>query len=315
MVPEITEFALQEVLDSLMEEFSAMASTTQAEFKCIKTKLWVRSDKVLLRRILQNLISNAFRYAGGGRILLGCRRHGDTVAIQVVDDGPGIPDDKQAVIFEQFTRLQHSGHEGVNGLGLGLNIAQGLAELMQHRLTLSSKVNQGSIFSLSLAAVKPQQLDEQATQPDILTLNGVRVLCVDDDPNVLAGMEELLKGWKCQVHTASSAQQAKACVNQFASKIDIVLMDYQLDNNLNGLDLMGELQALSSRPIPAILITATIDEEVVQRTKALGYGYLRKIIKPIALRAVMSATLANSLHNNYSAQANPHYSLVDPLSD
>ena len=315
VVPEITEFALQEVLDSLVEEFSAMANTTEAEFKCIKTKLWVRSDKVLLRRILQNLISNAFRYAGGGRILLGCRRHGDTIAIQVVDDGPGIPDDKQAVIFEQFTRLQHSGHEGVNGLGLGLNIAQGLAELMQHRLTLSSKVNQGSIFSLSLNAVTPKLVEEHSSQPDILTLNGVHVLCVDDDPNVLAGMEELLKGWKCQVYTASSAQQAKACVGQFASKIDIVLMDYQLENNQNGLDLMAELQAMSSRPIPAILITATIDEEVVQRTKELGYGYLRKIIKPIALRAVMSATLANSLHNNYSAQPSPHFNLVDPLTD
>ncbi|PKG58473.1 PAS-domain containing protein [Shewanella sp. GutDb-MelDb] len=308
IVPEITEFALQEVIDSLVDEFGAIAATEDVKFKHINTQIWVSSDKVLLRRILQNLISNAFRYAGKGKILLGYRRIGDCISIQVVDDGPGIPAEKQAVIFEQFTRLQHSGHEGVNGLGLGLNIAQGLASLLSHQLALSSTVNRGSIFSLQLKTVLAKAESIVKAPADILTLNGVHVLCVDNDPNVLAGMVELLQGWKCHVYQAASALQAKAQFSKHAHKIDIVLMDYQLEDNQNGLDLMVELQHQSGLPIAAILITATIDEAVVNRAKEQGYGYLRKIIKPIALRAVMSATLATSLRTNYAASATTHYS-------
>lgn len=307
IVPEITDFALQEVLDSLKEEFSAMAAASKVKFKLINTSVWVCSDKVLLRRILQNLVSNAFRYAGNGKIVLGCRRQSAGVLVQVVDDGPGIPTDKQAMIFEQFTRLQHSGHDGVNGLGLGLNIAQGLAGLLQHQLTLSSEVGSGSIFSLAVQTVCAQPNTTMATQADILTLNGVHVLVVDNDPNVLKGMTELLAGWRCQVYGASTPEQAKALFKQYVANIDIVLMDYQLDDNQNGLDLMSQLQALSPHPVPAVLITATIDESVVLQAKSLGYGYLRKIIKPIALRAVMSATLASSLHNNYSAPTSTNY--------
>ena len=312
IIPEITEFALQEVIDSLVDEFGAIAATSSVKFKFINTQLWVKSDKVLLRRILQNLISNAFRYAGKGKILLGYRRHGDNISIQVVDDGPGIPKEKQKVIFEQFTRLQHSGHDGVNGLGLGLNISQGLASLLNHQLTLSSKEEKGSIFSLRLTTVQPQQLAPKAPV-DILTLNGVHVSCVDNDPNVLAGMVQLLNSWNCHVYQASSAQQAKKEFAKHAHKIDIVLMDYQLEDDQNGLNLMLELQQQTDLALPAILITATIDETVVNRAKELGYGYLRKIIKPIALRAVMSATLAKNLHSNYSASKTSNYTVEEEL--
>ncbi len=301
IVPEITAFALQEVLDSLVEEFGAIAASSGIKFSSIKTSLWVSSDKVLLRRILQNLVSNAFRYAAEGKILLGCRHQHEAVLIQVVDDGPGIPHDKQAMIFEQFTRLQHSGHQGVNGLGLGLNIAQGLASLMQQQLTLSSEVNKGSIFSLRVETVCQQEAAVTAPPIDILSLNGVHVLCIDNDPNVLAGMVELLSSWKCHVYPADSVRQAKVQFGKFASKIDIMLVDYQLEDNQDGLALIADIQAQSNLPIPAILITATIDENVVLRTKALGYGYLRKIIKPIALRAIMSATLARSLRKSYTS--------------
>ncbi len=313
IIPEITEFALQEVIDSLVDEFGAIAATSSVKFKFINTQLWVRSDKVLLRRILQNLISNAFRYAGKGKILLGYRRHAGGISIQVVDDGPGIPKEKQKVIFEQFTRLQHSGHDGVNGLGLGLNISQGLASLLNHQLTLSSKEEHGSIFSLRLATVQPQQQLAPKAPVDILTLNGVHVLCVDNDPNVLAGMVQLLKSWNCYVYQASSAQQAKAKFAKHGHKIDIVLMDYQLEDDQNGLNLMLELQQQTDLALPAILITATIDETVVNRAKELGYGYLRKIIKPIALRAVMSATLAKNLHSNYAASKTSNYTVEEDL--
>ena len=139
------------------------------------------------------------------------------------------------------------------------------------------------------------------------------MLCVDNDPNVLAGMVQLLNSWNCHVYQASSAQQAKKEFAKHAHKIDIVLMDYQLEDDQNGLNLMLELQQQTDLALPAILITATIDETVVNRAKELGYGYLRKIIKPIALRAVMSATLAKNLHSNYSASKASNYTVEEEL--
>ncbi len=299
VVPKVEAFALQELLDSLKAEFSALATSHNVELRSVKSRMWIKSDRKLLRRILQNLLSNAFRYANGGKVVLGCRR-GEQLEIQVVDNGPGIPEDKHQAVFEQFTRLDTHSHLGANGLGLGLNIAKGLSTLLGHTLELSSKAGHGCLFSIAVDVTKPVSLTQAKTQTsDSVTLQGVKVLCVDNEPSVLAGMEELLTGWKCQVLTARTIDEAKAVFEQQSGAIDIMLVDYQLDHGETGIELMTELQSLSSFPIPGILITATTDQDVVKQAKELGYGHLRKLIKPIALRALMSAMLVKGLQMNY----------------
>ncbi len=296
--PKIAPFPLQSLFDSLTEEFSALAPAHKLRLRCVATDLWVLSDRQLLRRILQNLLSNALRYAAGGSVLLGCRR-GQGVTIEVIDNGPGIPRAKQEMVFEQFTRLDDTGSAPA-GLGLGLNIARGLAQLLGHPFTLESDLGRGCHFRLAVpqAAANPKV---ERVQPDPLTLRGIRVLVVDNDPEVLAGMTALLQQWQCEVMAAKDLAGARRW--QARRDIDIMLVDYQLDRGAEGLTLMRTLQAHAQRPLPGILISATTDERVVNSARAEGFGFLRKLIKPAALRAMMSAQLVKQWKANYVSQS------------
>jgi len=296
----LEQFPLQDVLSSLYKEFSPLAGQYGVEFHYQKTQLWIESDAKLLRRILQNLLSNAFRYASPGKVLLGCRRKGSQVLIQVVDNGPGIPIAQQKTVFEQFIQLDTPNPVGIKGLGLGLNIAQSLAFLLGDSIRLDSLPSKGCIFTMAATITKQRTMPPISQATPTVTLQDINVLVVDNEPTVLAGMVKLLSAWKCNVYSAATPQQATEIFQQYEDQIDIVLADYQLDNGENGLDFLQQLQKLRSYPVPGILITATTDAEIKTRAHSCGYGYLRKLIKPMALRALMSAMLAKALQNNYS---------------
>jgi DNA-binding response OmpR family regulator len=129
------------------------------------------------------------------------------------------------------------------------------------------------------------------------------VLCIDNDPDVLKGMKKLLSAWRCNVFCAKNTREATAIFKRYQSSIDIVLVDYQLDNNEDGIRLFKQLQKIKNYPLPAILITATTDSDVLEKSQAAGMSYLRKLIKPIALRALMSSLLTKALQQNYSNDA------------
>ncbi|MBY6186458.1 hybrid sensor histidine kinase/response regulator [Marinobacter hydrocarbonoclasticus] len=295
IVPKPEPFALQTLLDDLAQEFAALAPASGVRFRSVACNVWVNTDRALLRRILQNLLSNALRHAPNARLLLGCRR-GATLSLEVIDNGPGIPKAQQAMVFEAFTRLDES---GPMGLGLGLNIARGLADLLGLPFHLHSEAGRGCRFSLKLKPVPPLPA---LTRPkaDPVSLQGIRVLCVDNDPEVLAGMSELLGSWQCEVMTASDKAGAERWFR--VREIDIMLVDYQLDRGEDGLSLMQALQRQCGRPLPGLLISATTDEAVVAEAKALGFGFLRKLIKPAGLRAMMSALLMREWKQNYVAE-------------
>ncbi|ADN77229.1 multi-sensor hybrid histidine kinase [Ferrimonas balearica DSM 9799] len=296
IVPKPEPFALQTLLDDLAQEFTALAPGSGVRFRCVNSGVWVHSDRALLRRILQNLLANALRHAPGSTVLLGCRR-GAQLHIEVIDNGPGIPREKQAEVFEAFTRLNDNGQVG---LGLGLNIARGLAQLLGHPLQLQSESGQGCRFRLSLPRVNAP-VQSAPVQADPITLQGVRVLCVDNDPEVLAGMAALLSRWQCEVMTASDPEEAEQCCRRHP--VDIMLVDYQLDRGADGLSLMAALQQVVGHALPGILISATTDEQVVTEAREQGYGFLRKLVKPAALRAMMSALLMREWKQNYVAES------------
>jgi Na+/proline symporter/CheY-like chemotaxis protein len=297
--PQIEDFAVVDLLGTIKDEFSLLAKDYQVDFQAQPSSYWIKSDAKLLRRILQNLLGNAFRYASPGRVLIGCRRRGDNVEIQVLDNGPGIAKEKHQQIFEQFTQLDASA-KGAKGLGLGLNIAQSLSAILGHTLGIESEPGKGSKFFLQVPLAKRQQTVASAPPAKLSTLAGVNVLCIDNEPEVLAGMVELLSAWQCNLYTASSYDEAKQVFAKHQFEIDIMLVDYQLGNNQDGISLMSELQSQMSYPLPGILITATTDEDVARKAQALGFGYLRKLVKPAALRAMISAMLAKQLQGNYS---------------
>jgi Na+/proline symporter/signal transduction histidine kinase/CheY-like chemotaxis protein len=295
-----TIFSVNDLFKDLAQEFSASAAEYHVEFRVVSCKAWITSDRNLLRRILQNLIGNAFRYASPGKILLGARIVGKYVNIQVVDSGPGIPLGKQKIVFEQFTQLENSSSHTSRGLGLGLNITQSLAQLLEHPLSLKSKDQQGCKFSLAIPKAQ-RQFKINIEQPIAkIGLKDVTVMCIDNDPDVLNGMTELLSAWQCNVLSANSFEQAKEIFLLHENEVEILLVDYQLNNNQNGLTLIKTLRANSNHYIPAILITATTNSDIEEKTQKANVGFMRKLVKPATLRAMMSAMLAKKLQDNYA---------------
>ncbi|MBA6294256.1 PAS-domain containing protein [Colwellia sp. MB3u-70] len=295
----ISSFSLKSLFDDIAKEFSASAVEHKVEFRVRCNSMWLRSDRSLLRRILQNLIGNAFRYASPGKILLGARAKGDMVNIQVLDNGPGIPEEKQTMVFEQFTQLNNQQSSSAGGLGLGLNITQSLAKLLGHPLALSSQVNMGCKFTVGVERTRAQR-ESVAKKPVVnLGLSHVTVMCIDNDPDVLGGMVELLSVWGCNVLAADSYHQALSIFDEHKNDIEILLVDYQLDGDFNGIALITALRKLSRHYVPAVLITATTDSNLEEKALVADIGFMRKLIKPAALRAMMSSMLTKKMQEKY----------------
>ncbi|QOL25111.1 PAS-domain containing protein [Thalassotalea sp. LPB0316] len=297
--PNFQAFALVDLFEELQKEFSMLAQQYYVAIKIVNTSLWVYSDKFLLRRMVQNLLGNALRYASPGRVLLGVKRQGQHIAIHVIDNGPGIAQEQQQAVFEQFTQL-HDTQESAKGLGLGLNITQGIGEIIKAPIALQSIEGKGANFSILVERATPRVVAN--TSPITSKANnfsGVTVLCVDDDHAVLNGMVELLTAWQCKVIACHTREQAVEAFAKNSDMIDIVLADYQLSPIDNGLSVIAELRDNYPHYLPAILLTAANEDGIEDKADEADVGFMRKVVKPASLRAMMSAMLAKKLSSNY----------------
>ncbi|HDX9008217.1 hybrid sensor histidine kinase/response regulator [Aeromonas dhakensis] len=286
------DFALRDVFDNLKAEFGVLAQAGGIQFSVVESGVAVYSDVRLLRRVLQNFLTNAFRYNPGGRVLLGCRRLGDKVRIEVWDNGPGIPADKQEAIFDEFSRLDHSRTAREQGLGLGLAIARGIALVLGHNLTLRSWPGAGSVFAVTLnLATRPVATTQVAApaQRDS-QLEGIRVLCIDNESDILIAMQSLLGRWGCEVVCAQSQAQAEDLIaGGFLPQL--VLSDYHLDDGKTGLQALHMLRLAHGNDIGGIIISADRKSELQAQIREHGYGYISKPVKPLKLRALMNSIL------------------------
>jgi Na+/proline symporter/signal transduction histidine kinase len=289
MKAEAAPFRIEEILQPLALELGPAARKKGLKLTLVPCSLTLNSDRKLLRRVLQNFVSNAIKYTREGRVLMGCRRHGNMLRIEVHDTGPGIPESKFEVIFQEFQRL-HSDGDGTSGLGLGLSIVERMAKVLETPVHVRSVMGRGSVFAVDVpiaepikpvAAVKPRKV-----QPPALAA-AVRVLVVDNEPAILEGMALLLTGWGNIVHTASGLDEAVAALQKADGKIDMILADYHL-NNEDGISVISALRTRARRPIPALLITADRTPAVADLALAHDVHVLRKPVKPAALRAAMS---------------------------
>ncbi|MBV7314559.1 PAS domain-containing hybrid sensor histidine kinase/response regulator [Shewanella sp. NIFS-20-20] len=286
----VKDVAIADLLDNLGVEFSAMAAEHHIDFTLVKSSLVVKTDVALLRRILQNFLTNAYRYARGDKVLLGCRRRGEFVEIQVIDTGCGIEREHIQDIFREFKRLNQSGSEQVSGLGLGLAIAKRLSLILNIELRVDSVYGQGSLFSVLVPLGSQQQLLQPVvSRQQIPTLVGLKVLCIDNEEAILAGLNSLLSRWQCEVVCAPNVAQAKISLGLKGIAPEIVLADYQLDNGETGLDAMDHIRAVYGCDIPGVLITANTSQQLIDDVQERGYHYLAKMIKPAALRALLSS--------------------------
>jgi signal transduction histidine kinase len=285
--PEISSFPVATLLDQLKVEFEPMAREKNLELRVLGTKLWVRTDRRLLRRLLQNLLANAIKYTGSGRVLLGCRRRGGRIAIQVSDTGPGIPQDKQALIFKEFHRLEETAG-AVRGLGLGLSIVERIGRVLDIPIELRSEPGRGSTFTIALPVTEALARAPRVEQVPHFAgdIAGCRVLCIDNEREVLSGMRALLEGWGCQVQLARSKDDALHVLETSQQKPHVILADYHLDQG-TGLDAVAAIRSASGMSIPVAIISADHSAELQRDIRRRGFMHLRKPVKAAALRSVL----------------------------
>ncbi|MBB50225.1 MAG: hybrid sensor histidine kinase/response regulator [Pseudomonadales bacterium] len=289
IVPELGDFALSELFDPLRIEFSALAVEHGIDLRIHSSRLRVRSDMRLLRRVLQNFLTNAFRYASAARVVLGVRHLPNAVRIEVWDQGPGIPQDKLQLIFEEFQRLDSHRTQAEKGLGLGLAIADGLCRVLGHELSVRSWPGQGSVFSVTVPlATLPRVVRSRVSVPELPPqFEGAPVLCIDNEKNILAGMQSLLGRWQCRVAVARDRQEAQQVLDQ-GFVPELVLVDYHLDDGDTGTQVMLWLRERLGADLPGVVISADGRQDVLSEISLAGLSYLPKPVKPAALRALIS---------------------------
>jgi len=290
--PDVTAFDLRDLLNNIAREFRQMALAEDLALDFVPSSAVVESDSQLLARILRNFLTNAIRYTGSGRILLGCRRQKDHVLLQVWDTGPGIPEDKLTEIFQEFKRIRPGGSQADKGLGLGLAIVDKISRMLGHEVTVSSVEGKGSVFSVRVPLGQLQPDRPGTDNPTVSRLDdglsGARVWVIDNDRSICQGMKTLLEGWDCRVVTAVSMNDLERQLAPESSPVDLILADYHLDNDENGVDVVGEINRRRAVPAPVLMITANYTNELKQHIRELGYLLMNKPVKPLKLRSVLN---------------------------
>lgn len=289
---ELETFALDEVLQPLSDEIAALAKQDNIVFNYVKTKTWVNTDKRLLRRVIQNFVSNAIYYSPltrstQARITLGVRRVSGELQIQVWDNGPGIPKDKQALIFNEFERLESNRDKP--GLGLGLTISDRIAKLLSCAILIHSEPDNGSMFALKIAKAQPNQsiapLDKSSVKNN-KDLSGLSVLLIDNDPLLLQALTKQLESWQCQV-TPLSGRTGWLTVSQQNTHYDFVIADYYLDDGDNGVDLVNDVFQHIGNTLPCIICSADPSERLRQHCSSAHFSFLKKPVKALALKRLI----------------------------
>jgi signal transduction histidine kinase/DNA-binding NarL/FixJ family response regulator len=291
LVPSISAFPVDQVLKRIEMTFMAVAREKNLRLRMLSNGAWVRSDFILLERILLNLVSNAVRYTQTGGIVVGCRRRPGVLRIEVWDSGIGIPDDQQRNVFGEFYQLSSARHDSPGGLGLGLAIVERLCRLLDYPIELVSRPGKGSRFAISVPLAAPARLTEHPGEVAVDRAAGKSVVVIDDDVLVLDGMRGVLKGWGCDVVTATSEDAALAALSKGERSPDIIISDYRLTDGKTGIDVIERIRRAFGAPIPAFLVSGDTSPERLREARASGYHLLHKPVLPITLRAVVSQLL------------------------
>ncbi|MET3965906.1 MULTISPECIES: PAS domain-containing hybrid sensor histidine kinase/response regulator [Bradyrhizobium] len=288
MTTSISSFKMADLMRSLEIEFAPIARAKNLELAFVPCSLPVESDRLLLRRLLQNLISNAIKYTPRGRVLVGCRRQGPSLKICVYDTGVGIPPVKRGEIFKEFHRLEQ-GARIARGLGLGLSIVERLARVLKHGIAIDGNKSGGSVFSVTVPTAKAITHTAAVTSATPLArrpISGALIVCIENDAAILDGMRTLLKAWDAEVIAVADPEGAIAAIEGAGRRVTGLLVDYHLDRG-NGIAAIREIRRRFGDGIPAILITADRSPAVQVAAREENVAVLNKPVKPASLRALL----------------------------
>ncbi len=279
---EMVDFPINAVLDHLRTQFGFQAAAHHLGWRVVPSSLSVRSDPRLLEQMIRNLLSNAVKYTDKGKILLGCRRRGDELRIEVWDTGIGVPEEQLQAIFEEFHQLDNSARERSKGLGLGLAIVERLADLLGHTVDVRSRPGKGSVFAVEvpLARHAPQWWHQHVT-PEATESAHRRgaILVVEDDPSVREMLALLLEGEGCRTTTAEDGREVLELAARGALRPDLVIADYNLPKGLNGLRVVASLREALAQQIPAIILTGDISTDTLRQIARGGHPHVNKPVK------------------------------------
>ena len=292
--PTMEGFPISLLFDHLAASYAPVAAGKGLDWYVVPSSQYVRSDRVLLGRIIRNLIENAVRYTQKGRILIDSHPVGDFLRITVQDTGIGIPEDHLHRIWEEFHQVGNSERDRAQGLGLGLAIVQRIANLLGYRLQVSSREGEGSSFSLDvpLGAARPL-VEVPAKSVAAVERSGKCALVVDDDAIVLLALQAMLSNWGYEVVIAADAEQAVRRLEAVGRDPDIILADYRLREGRVGTEVIAKVRESCGRKIPGVILTGETGSECQTAVIALGLGLAFKPVTPrqlsVALERQMQA--------------------------
>ncbi|MCX7079611.1 MAG: ATP-binding protein [Pseudomonas sp.] len=290
--PDIALYRLDELLAPLVSEFQSVAEAAGLNLRVHMGDFAVHTDLRLMTRIMRNFLSNACRYTDQGSILLGTRRRGNCLRLEVWDTGRGIAADRLDSIFLEFNQLDVGRAADRKGVGLGLAIVERIAKILGYRVQVHSLPGRGSMFSIDvpISSEVPLPISQAAPQSGAGNpLPGRRLLVLDNELSILESMSALLGQWGCEVVTATDEVGALEALQGLAP--ELILADFHLDHGVIGCEVVRHLREHFAQPIPAVIITADRSGQCRRSLQKLGAPLLNKPVKPGKLRAVLSQML------------------------
>jgi two-component system, sensor histidine kinase len=294
LTPSISDFPLDRLFRRIEATFVGAARDKGLKLRVVSTHAWVRSDFILLERILLNLVSNALRYTQRGGIVIGCRPRDGRARIDVCDSGIGVPEDKQRSIFAEFYQFGRGNQDRGSGLGLGLAIVDRLSGLLHYPIEVASHMGKGSRFSVSVPSASIGAMSDEASdapRPLIVSEPGKLVIVIDDDELTRDSTRGLLQQWGCLVVTADCENDAIAKLDELGKRPDLIISDYGLAHGRTGFELIDRLRRAYGAHIPAFLISGDTAPDRLREARDGGYYLLHKLVMPITLRSVVSQLL------------------------
>ncbi len=296
LLPQIKTVMIAPILRKLSAEYGPEADAKKLRLRLRCGDIAVRTDALLFERMIRNLVSNALNYTKHGGILVACRKRGANARVEVWDTGIGIAPEKQAQVFEEFYQIGNPERDRRNGVGLGLAIVKRIAALLEHPLHLTSRVGRGTCFSIEIpiSGVSDNNTESstQAVYNDETMLFGVVIVVIDDEADILAAVELLLKQWGCAVIAADSGAQAVEKLQAEDRVPDFILSDYRLRDGKTGISAIRELRSIFGTAVPALLVTGDTAAEQLRESMAMGLEVLHKPLNAEQLKQALITILA-----------------------
>ena len=306
--PEFVDFPVNDLLEQMRTEFAYHTQTHGLGWRVVPSRAVVRSDPLLLEQMIRNLLSNAVKYTRKGRVLLGCRRRGAKLRIEIWDTGLGIPEGQLRVIFEEFHQLDNPARELSRGLGLGLAIVQRLGDLLGHPVDVRSQQGSGSVFAIEVALAPngrllvPKGIERK---PKEIAVPGRSILIIEDDPDVRHSLELLLRADGHRTAAAVDGEEAIELVARKKARPDMVIVDYNLPRGLTGLQAMARLREMIGHDLPALVLTGDISTKTLSEIVRQGYVHRSKPVTAEDLTRLVRATLDENHSVSPQAWATP----------